>query len=153
MTLVSGNLRQVTGRFYNNASPIFIRNIMKRQSGNLALNNTRHLVQLAHRPHHPGSDGQGFPAFLNPPRTDLPLVVTSANVDVIANATPTECARAARKDLEMNLLKYGAILYRDFPLETYGDFAQFFHELGTNRYEPMVYKGGAGVSKAARISF
>lgn len=105
----------------------------------------RLLVQLAGRKFLPGSEGPNFPKYLQPPRADFPFHVSSENVGVTNSMTAAECAKAVVADFQSTLHKYGAILYRGFPIKNWTDFSAFFSELGS--FRSMPYIGGAAPRK------
>ena len=105
----------------------------------------RLLVQLAGRKFLPGSHGPNFPKYLQPPRADFPFLVSAENVGVTNSMTATECANAVVADFQSTLHKYGAILYRGFPIKDWTDFSSFFSELGN--FRSMPYIGGAAPRK------
>lgn len=75
------------------------------------------------------------------PRKTFPITVQASEVGINSKATATECANAVRDNVEPYLLKYGAILYRGFPLDGPEDFSAFHSGLGS--YIPLGYVGGA----------
>ena len=107
----------------------------------------RSSVQLAGRKFLPGSHGANFPKFLQPQRSKFPLLVTAQSVAVgaVESMTPTQCAQAVVGDFQKDLHKYGAVLYRGFPVKTWRDFSEFFSALGS--YRSMPYIGGAAPRK------
>ena len=75
------------------------------------------------------------------PRSDFPVTVQASEVGINSKATASECAAAVRNNVEPYLLKYGAILYRGFPINGPEDFSQFHS--GLKNYVPLGYVGGA----------
>ena len=75
------------------------------------------------------------------PRKTFPITVQASEVGINSKATATECANAVRDNVEPYLLKFGAILYRGFPLDGPEDFSVFHSGLGS--YIPLGYVGGA----------
>ncbi|CAH1783493.1 unnamed protein product [Owenia fusiformis] len=104
---------------------------------------TRGAAQLAGRPFMPGGEGENFPKYLEEPRENFPVLVTGTDAGISPTDSPKACAEAVKEKLKDQLLKYGAILYRDFPIKNHDDFAEFFNNLGP--YKSMDYKGGAAV--------
>ena len=105
----------------------------------------RNFVQLANRKYLPGSTGATFPKHLNPPRENLPVIVTAESAGVSENSSVSECAEVVKGTFKTTLHKHGAILYRGFPLKGYKDFSSFFHGLG--KFQSMEYIGGAAPRK------
>ena len=101
----------------------------------------RSVAQLRGRQYLPGNASNQIPKLLAGPRKTLPFTVTADSVGITPKATPQECATAVKDNFSLDILKYGAILYRGFPLIDAGDFASFYHGLGN--FQSMEYIGGA----------
>ncbi len=105
----------------------------------------RNACMLQGRPYLAGSTTGDFPEYLAEPRTDLPLTITAEDIGITPKATAKECSEAVRDSFSSNLLKYGALLFRGFPLYDAKDFANFYSGLGS--FQSMEYVGGAAVRK------
>ena len=116
---------------------------------NVFLTHVRNVCRLRGRPYLAGSTTGSFPEYLSKIRKDLPFMVTAEDVGIATRASPKECSEAVRETFNSNILKYGAILYRGFPLNGAKDFANFYSGLGS--FQPMEYVGGAAVRK--KVSF
>ena len=111
----------------------------------------RTVAQLRGRPYLPGSNSPHCPELLAGPRSTLPFTVKASDVGVTAKATAAECAAACKENFESTLLKYGAILYRGFPLNGPEDFAAFYGGLG--KFKAMDYVGGAAPRQQVPCTF
>ena len=60
----------------------------------IAKNNTRELSKLAGRPKLPGSNGKGFPVYLNEPTETRPYRIQAQDCNVNNDTSPEECAQA-----------------------------------------------------------
>jgi hypothetical protein len=101
----------------------------------------RNLVEIANRKFLPGSYSATFPKHLNEPRENFPVVVSAKDVGVTDSATVSECAQICKDNFQDTLNKYGAILFRGFPIKGHQDFSDFFNGLG--KFNSMEYIGGA----------
>ena len=101
----------------------------------------RNLVEIANRKFLPGSYGANFPKYLNEPRENFPVVVEAKDVGVSNTASPSECAQICKEGFTDKLNKYGAVLFRGFPVKDHQDFSEFFNGLG--KFNSMDYIGGA----------
>eukprot|EP00794_Sanderia_malayensis_P016844 gene16844-18543_t len=92
-------------------------------------------IQLRGRKFLPGADKQSFPSFLDGPRNDFPLALRAhgtKNLD--------DWGKYCRQELDANLVKYGAVLFRQLPLSSVDDFQALFRGIG---YPAMNYVGGS----------
>ena len=101
----------------------------------------RNLVEIANRQFLPGSSSATFPKYLNEPREDFPAVVLAKDFGVSDAATATECAQVCKDNFQDTLNKYGAILFRGFPIKDHQGFSDFFN--GLSKFNSMAYVGGA----------
>lgn len=101
----------------------------------------RTVAQLRGRAYLPGSNSPNCPELLAGPKATLPFTIKATDVDITVKATASECAAACKENFESTLAKYGAILYRGFPLNGPEDFAAFYNGLG--KFKAMDYVGGA----------
>ena len=75
----------------------------------------RTMVQLAHRPYLPASDGPGFPIHLQPPREDFPKLVnwTQSNLpDHQTEANLTELGANIRPMIDKMITYFPALLMK-----------------------------------------
>eukprot|EP00794_Sanderia_malayensis_P016845 gene16845-18544_t len=118
------------------------RQLMRRnQSSFVRLNHEElrpaQLSRLEGRQFLPGADKNSFPERLAAPRKDFPLALAAVD----GKRSLQDWAKLCRQEIDANLLKYGAILFRELPLSTVEDFQQLFEAMD---YQPMDYKGGSG---------
>ena len=106
----------------------------------LQASETETKVQLRGRPFLPGADKETFPSFLKGPRPDFPLILKANE-----SKTLQDWGNLCREVLDKNLLKYGAVLFRELPVNTREDFQALFAAIG---YPGTDYVGGSGHREA-----
>ncbi len=93
-------------------------------------------VSLKGRRFLPDSEKESFPSFLNGPDKHFPLALQARGSKSIE-----EWGRLCREQIDAELLKYGAILFRQLPLSSVEDFQKFVRIMDFPRME---YDCGSG---------
>ncbi len=93
-------------------------------------------AKLRGRPFLPDGDKSSFPQYLDGPRKDFPLALKAE-----ANHSLDDWGKLCRKEIDENLLKYGAILFRQLPIDSAEDFQTLLKSIG---FPAMSYDGGSG---------
>ena len=99
---------------------------------------TKFKSRLRGRKFLPGSSRAVFPEFLAEPRDSFPLGVRVKNGN---QASLSELAAQCMEYLEENFSHSPAILFRDLPAKTAGDFSRIAQAIPD---KGMLYEGGSG---------